>query len=1290
MRSTIQSFYKLVIGFILLFGIHTVVYSQNCEIHANVTPATIFCGQEAILSVYASGDGTVMMDEDFNSGSFGTGWSSTPGSVMWNNPCSSNGVDGTTHAWMGNSTSVPRDIVTTNYDLTAATAGVTICFDLFFATQGNASPCEGPDEPDEGVYLQYSIDGGANWITINYFDPEGGYNTPYTQWNNWCFSIPAAAITSNTQFRWHQDADSGQDYDHWGIDNVQIVQNDVNAVIVWGSPGDSYYYDYGVGSPGGENPIHVSPISTTTYDVKITTGTGDVCVDQVTVTVVDPVYEVDIDVSPTPLCVGDCANITGSAVQVIDPGGVVTFDQNELNPVGGFGAGSIGADVNINVQGINTSAIYDGLIQEVCIHNFTYWATGFTIGFPPQQVNIDISDFSFKLKCPDGSEITLIPQGSLQPSTSGGSLNAVCFVPVGGATDLGSQTQPYSGTYDPADSFSDLNGCNPNGVWTIEATAPSGIAVGVGNFSGWSITFDNPPIHGPVTATWSPSTGLTPPTITDANNISTVTCPTSNASYDITVSNGVAGCATHTETIQIVVSPCLPCTPPNLIINNLQDCSSSTIDLNTAIDPTSDAATITFYNSQADANSATNAINSVVTSSGSYWVRAEDPSDATCYVVEEIQVTVTTVTYTTSTSSPTCGNNDGEIIITPDAGFTITDYSIDNGATTQTGGSFSNLGANTYTILITDVNNCTATGTIILNNTGSTDDPSFSLTDFCKGAANNATITGTTGGTFSIITPTGDGTTIDASTGEITNGVSGTTYTVQYKTNSACPVTETHDVTIHLIPTYTLTANDPTCGNSDGEIVITPDAGFTIIDYSIDNGATTQTGGTFSSLSAGSFLIYVKDNNGCEATGTKTLNNTGSTEDASFTLLNFCKGAANNATINGTTGGTFSITSPIGDGAIIDASTGEITNGIGGTTYTIQYKTNGTCPAIETQDVTVYSLPTYTVATTDPTCGNSDGAIVVTPGIGVTITDYSIDNGTTTQSGGTFSNLSAGSFMIYVKDNNGCEATGTEILNNTGSTDNASFTLTNFCEESANSATVTGTIGGTFSILSPTGDGATINPTTGEITDGIGGTTYTIQYQTSGSCPTSSTQQVTVKSTPNVSFTAMPAIGIAPLIVEFENTTTNANSFIWDFGDGNTVPNNNNTLSNTYDNTGSYVVILTGENDGCIGMATTTIVVLTSTVEYAFPNVFTPNGDGKNDEFMLINPLGVEEISIIVVNRWGNLVFEGNKTDFKWNGKVKNTGADCADGTYFYKAAVKDFAGNEKIEHGFVQLNRGK
>lgn len=136
MKLNTLSTHTLITTFGLLFGCSSGIFGQNCDINASVTPETIFCGQEAVLTAFGSGDGDVIMDEDFNTdgGSFGPGWSTTPGAVMWNNPCSPGGVDNTPHAWMGNTTSVPRDIITTNYDISGATAGVTICFDLLFST----------------------------------------------------------------------------------------------------------------------------------------------------------------------------------------------------------------------------------------------------------------------------------------------------------------------------------------------------------------------------------------------------------------------------------------------------------------------------------------------------------------------------------------------------------------------------------------------------------------------------------------------------------------------------------------------------------------------------------------------------------------------------------------------------------------------------------------------------------------------------------------------------------------------------------------------------------------------------------------------------------------------------------------------------------------------------------------------------------------------------------------------------------------------------------------------------
>ena len=65
------------------------------------------------------------------------------------------------------------------------------------------------------------------------------------------------------------------------------------------------------------------------------------------------------------------------------------------------------------------------------------------------------------------------------------------------------------------------------------------------------------------------------------------------------------------------------------------------------------------------------------------------------------------------------------------------------------------------------------------------------------------------------------------------------------------------------------------------------------------------------------------------------------------------------------------------------------------------------------------------------------------------------------------------------------------------------------------------------------------------------------------------------------------------------------------------------------------------------------------------PNVFSPNGDGNNDLFQLINSDLVARLDMQIFNRWGALVFETNQINEGWNGRTL-TGEICPEGTYFY------------------------
>lgn len=81
------------------------------------------------------------------------------------------------------------------------------------------------------------------------------------------------------------------------------------------------------------------------------------------------------------------------------------------------------------------------------------------------------------------------------------------------------------------------------------------------------------------------------------------------------------------------------------------------------------------------------------------------------------------------------------------------------------------------------------------------------------------------------------------------------------------------------------------------------------------------------------------------------------------------------------------------------------------------------------------------------------------------------------------------------------------------------------------------------------------------------------------------------------------------------------------------------------------------------------------------PNVFTPNGDGINDEIDFSNYCISDECHVIVLNRWGNVVFDSDGGTFIWNGLYH--GEELSDGVYFYKIETKSIT-----KQGFICLNK--
>lgn len=252
------------------------VYSGN---GACLSPIPLNCnGGEVILTANGQGASFPAISNDFDAGNAGPGWNSNI-TAMYNNPCDPS-LDGGTYMWMGSSSPHPRILETVDLDLSC---GGTICFYMDFATQGLPSPCEGIDLADEGVYLEYSTNGGATWTTIEYFGPAGvgnstnggGTDPQMTSWNQYCYDLPAGAFSASTRIHWAQTGSSGNLNDHWGIDNVTVL-TPLSCLV-------PYYYDY-TEIPGSPNNAieNVTLTSDSTFNVIYTNGT-DSCATSVSI-----------------------------------------------------------------------------------------------------------------------------------------------------------------------------------------------------------------------------------------------------------------------------------------------------------------------------------------------------------------------------------------------------------------------------------------------------------------------------------------------------------------------------------------------------------------------------------------------------------------------------------------------------------------------------------------------------------------------------------------------------------------------------------------------------------------------------------------------------------------------------------------------------------------------------------------------------------------------------------------------------------------------------------------------
>ncbi len=121
---------------------------------------------------------------------------------------------------------------------------------------------------------------------------------------------------------------------------------------------------------------------------------------------------------------------------------------------------------------------------------------------------------------------------------------------------------------------------------------------------------------------------------------------------------------------------------------------------------------------------------------------------------------------------------------------------------------------------------------------------------------------------------------------------------------------------------------------------------------------------------------------------------------------------------------------------------------------------------------------------------------------------------------------------------------------------------------------------------------------------------------------------------------------------------------------------------------GSHTFIWTITNATCPPSADSIVITVISCEPSSIivPNVFTPNGDGSNDVF-IVEGTNLVSVEGQIFNRWGQLMFSWNNVRGSWDGRTPAS-SEAPDGTYFYIIEALGGDGTEYFEKGGFSLIR--
>ena len=548
--------------------------------------------------------------------------------------------------------------------------------------------------------------------------------------------------------------------------------------------------------------------------------------------------------------------------------------------------------------------------------------------------------------------------------------------------------------------------------------------------------------------------------------------------------------------------------------------------------------------------------------------------------------------FTTTVADALCyGESNGSITVDVTVGTAPVEYSI-NGGPLQSSNVFSGLAAGNYLISVTTANGCSANAAVTVGEPEELVASIESTTNaICFGQASGAAEVSATGGTepysYSI-----DG---GASQGSgVFEGLAAGSHVVTVTDDNGC----TADITVTVSEPNEIvidaTSQPVLCnGDASGSIEVTATGGTGALEYSVDGGNTFQPNGSFSGLTAGTYVLVVRDENGCSVSEGVVITEPAEALTATTEVQNVaCTGDASGSVVVSANGGTGAYQYSNDGGDTWQSSNVFANLDAGDYTITVQ-DANGCSTDITVTVAEPVELLTIQTTATPVSCnGQGDGMIDVTATGGGAPYEYSFNGGITYQSSGSFTNLAPGTYTVVVRDDNGCEVASIVVVTQPSVLSvSAVSSSPSTCEGQDNGSFTVEAAGGSEP-YTYTSNGNSNN--TGVFANVTSGTNLVTVTDASG-CTASIEVEVGYTNPLPVAAFNWFASGS---VVQFSNQSVNGTSYNWNFGDGTTSTDQNPV--HPYAAGGTYTVTLIVTN--ACGSDTITYVIDTNNIGINDPN----------------------------------------------------------------------------------------